>query len=376
MSSSPAMTSVVIDSVRGLERLSKRSSVVLRWRGTPSSSSSPSPQPSSTLPRLNPSERACNASEHWHTRIVARRNRCNLGPRRYPFSPIDNVPPMNHTPGALVCRSDQPIMRPRDLLWLGFHLVDRAQYCVGFARSIRLPPKWSLSMKRFQWAIAMLLLALAQCAYADSIPTFEITQLSLNIFPSSFPGNVGISFTGPGLFGSGVGTGNCLSPPFWCAQGNIDGLLPGASLNPTLDHFFTDFLQGSVIFGGQTHSFENTGSGVSSIFTPYTVTFPTNGQSPFTVSVLAVLKDPLLGTLDTGQNVMFQVNNIGALTLTFDFVPAFDTEPAHYQFTHGTFDAPPVSTVPEPGTLGLMATGLAAIVGVIRKKRDCGCSPN
>ncbi|HEU0367820.1 MAG TPA: hypothetical protein VFR42_01335, partial [Candidatus Acidoferrum sp.] len=89
-------------------------------------------------------------------------------------------------------------------------------------------------MKRLLLIVVLLLVVFAPCAYADSIPTFEITQLSLNIFPSLFPGNVGISFTGPGLFGSGVGTGNCLSPPFWCAQGNIDGLLPGASLNPTL----------------------------------------------------------------------------------------------------------------------------------------------
>jgi hypothetical protein len=44
--------------------------------------------------------------------------------------------------------------------------------------------------------------------------------------------------------------------------------------------------------------------------------------------------------------------------------------PGFYQFNSGSFVAgtPPAPT-PEPGTLGLMGTGLAGLAGVIRRRR-------
>jgi hypothetical protein len=56
----------------------------------------------------------------------------------------------------------------------------------------------------------------------------------------------------------------------------------------------------------------------------------------------------------------------GTLSLSFDPVQG---KPSLYQFTAANFFA--VSTVPEPGIMSLMATGLAGIFGVIRKKRAC-----
>ena len=56
----------------------------------------------------------------------------------------------------------------------------------------------------------------------------------------------------------------------------------------------------------------------------------------------------------------------GKFCSTWTFVPASDEFPAGFVFTEGKFLA---ATTPEPGTLGLMATGLAGIIGVIRRKR-------
>ena len=53
--------------------------------------------------------------------------------------------------------------------------------------------------------------------------------------------------------------------------------------------------------------------------------------------------------------------------LTFNVIPAEGDSPAGYQFVHGEF----IAATPEPGTIGFMATGLAGIIGVIRRKRNC-----
>jgi hypothetical protein len=52
--------------------------------------------------------------------------------------------------------------------------------------------------------------------------------------------------------------------------------------------------------------------------------------------------------------------------LNLGFVPASEEFPAGYVFSEGKFVA---ATTPEPGTLGLMATGLVGIIGVIQRKR-------
>jgi hypothetical protein len=76
-----------------------------------------------------------------------------------------------------------------------------------------------------------------------------------------------------------------------------------------------------------------------------------------------------------GQDETFRYLNLtlpsgGGWNLNFAFFPASGVNPAYYVFVNGTFTAgtPPAAT-PEPGTLGLMATGLVGIVGAIRRKR-------
>jgi PEP-CTERM motif-containing protein len=97
-------------------------------------------------------------------------------------------------------------------------------------------------------------------------------------------------------------------------------------------------------------------------------TFPTNGVSTFTVRVPAILNGPIQGQGDFPNFSSFQLNmpQTGHLVLTFNFFPASGGVPANYEFSQGNFVA---TTTPEPGTLGFMVTGLAGIIGVIRRKR-------
>jgi hypothetical protein len=54
-------------------------------------------------------------------------------------------------------------------------------------------------MNYLRLAIAMLLAVTTQCSYADSIPIFHITQVTMSMGPHNGSGdNVGFSFTGPG----------------------------------------------------------------------------------------------------------------------------------------------------------------------------------
>jgi PEP-CTERM motif len=219
-------------------------------------------------------------------------------------------------------------------------------------------------MKSFYWAIAMLILLLAQCAYADSVPTFDITHASIPIFPNEGGDNEFFTFSGPGASMFGGGTAVC----DWCIFGTTFAL--GSSVNPSVQIVTFDFVQGTVRFGGEAHDvvvlFNSSITALSSF------TFPTSGKSTFIVTVPAILNGPIVGEAATGDSFNLQVPP-GPLTLTFAFVPAQNGSPAFYQFTKGSFA---LATVPEPGALGLMATGLAGVIGVIRRKRNCKPSPN
>jgi PEP-CTERM motif-containing protein len=102
--------------------------------------------------------------------------------------------------------------------------------------------------------------------------------------------------------------------------------------------------------GGTTFSWFNGSQGV---------TFPSNGQD-FSISVPASL-DIIAGTiLATCSNVCQTVSlttTAGTLTLSF-FYSAAD---GMYYGTSGSFTCAAVTTVPEPGTLGLMVMGVVAV---------------
>jgi hypothetical protein len=173
-------------------------------------------------------------------------------------------------------------------------------------------------MKGFHWAIATLILLLAQCAYADSVLTFDITHAGIPIFPNNGGDNEFFTFTGPVASIFGGGTAVCA----WCVEGTQ--FSPGSSLNPSVELVTFDFVQGTVRFGGQAHDvvvlFNSSIAALSSF------SFPTNGKSAFIVTVPAILNGPIVGEAATGDSFNLQVPP-GPLTLTFAFVPAQNGSP-------------------------------------------------
>jgi hypothetical protein len=97
--------------------------------------------------------------------------------------------------------------------------------------------------------------------------------------------------------------------------------------------------------------------------------FPFGGNNPsiFTVTVPASFG---LVQGETSNGTFFDVNiPPGKLVLTFDYYPASNGNPGAYWFSQGYYKAQGVPGIPEPGTIGLVATGLGGIVGLIRRKR-------
>jgi len=211
-------------------------------------------------------------------------------------------------------------------------------------------------MKRFLCVVVIPLVVFVPCAYADGIPTL-FAQANIPFVINSGSGdNLGIStFNGPGV--SIVADGGDLVYDW---ERNS---LAGSSLTPVVELIAFGSAQGSVSLGGQVHPVDGLGEALTSAITALgSFTFPTNGNGTFTVSLPATLN---LISGSAGSEFSLQAPP-GRLVLTFDFLPAQPGFPATYEFVQGVY-----TTTPEPGTLGLMASGFAGIVGVVLRKRNC-----
>jgi len=223
-------------------------------------------------------------------------------------------------------------------------------------------------MKRFQWAILTLLVILAQYAYADSISTFRITRAV--VFVGAGSDNAGFLLTGPGI--SIAGDGGIACQRDWC-----DGQIFPAG-GPSAANFFHDqiFLEENrVEIGGHVLTDDTLD------LTPFLelttfggFTFPVNATvgATFKGCQPAAMPDSFTGTAGSGDEFttfILQMPTGGKFCSTWTFVAASDEFPdefpAGFVFTEGKFVA---STVPEPGTLGLVGCGLAGIVAAVRKR--------
>lgn len=217
-------------------------------------------------------------------------------------------------------------------------------------------------MKRLLWAIALVVPIFAQWAHADSITMF-VAQANIHFVANCCGGdNQHATFIGPGVNLTASGDVSCS----WCGPATVF-LVPGSSLTPNVDNRSLDFVfvTGVLVFDGQPQVVNPNDSGLfaTGITALGSFRFPTNGRN-FTVTVPAMLDGPLGGGTGEGPTLhSFDLQiPTGKLVLNFDFVR--DGTTPYYQFSHGVF-----TTVPEPGTLGLMASGLAGILGIVLRKR-------
>ncbi len=196
-----------------------------------------------------------------------------------------------------------------------------------------------------------------------------VVMTSITAFANSFT-NLNVTFTVNPNNGSG---------------GNIGGLISGSGVHfltggGTFYGWFNDFLgnaPGSVGGGGTTifwgDAFGKIGSQTyadgdvaldPTAFNAGSFTFPTNGQD-FTIVVPASM-DVISGTILTScpNNVcqtLTLTTNPGKLTLSFFYSQANGL----YYGSSGSF----ITTVPEPGTLGLVALGIVALArGCVHKR--------
>jgi hypothetical protein len=204
-------------------------------------------------------------------------------------------------------------------------------------------------MRRLLCLAALSLVVSAPAAHAD-ILNIEITYVTgVMNGNNGNGGNVSFTLMGPG--GTIISTSDAGMACFsWCS-------------GPIPDLSFFDGPSQVYIGSFQTAILRGTAYDPINDFSISCCLFGSNGALNPTVSGFA------------GEGETFILFNLslpaaGWGNFNFTFFPASGDNPAYYQFASATLTGgtPPVAT-PEPGTLGLMATGLAGLVGVIRRKR-------
>jgi PEP-CTERM motif len=193
-------------------------------------------------------------------------------------------------------------------------------------------------MKRFLWFTPILFVLMSSSLFADSVTTF------IGLLPNDGSGdNFGFFQQGNGVT---IGIAGGVPYDFF----NIDGYAPGSTLGGSADVFFSEaFIQ----IGSNSYDLDFNGPGTLFLSG---FTLPTNGKD-FTAHV--ELEFSASATIpDLGQTL--DVSGGRAGKMTFHFFNGF-----YYADSAG------FTVVPEPNTLGFMATGLAGIIGVIRRKRNC-----
>jgi hypothetical protein len=199
-------------------------------------------------------------------------------------------------------------------------------------------------MNFLRLAMAILFAVCAQCSYADSIHTFQITQATMQMGPNDGSGdNLSFTFTGPGLTITGIGGMGCIE---WCSGQPIYDL----SSVGTSQIFITGFTTATI--GGI--SYDPNTLAFASLFDAF------GGLNASTTG--------FVGEGDTFTQFRITAPTNGGWNLNFAYVQANGDTPAYYYFTDGEFSANARVVTPEPGTVSLMLVGLAGIAGIAKRK--------
>ena len=197
-------------------------------------------------------------------------------------------------------------------------------------------------MKRLLSALVLAFVVLAPRAYADSILNINITYVTAHMGPNNGSGdNISFTLIGPGTKITGIGGMACFA---WCSDPIPDLNSVGAS------QVFVSFFTGATV-GGITYN-PDTDISISCCLFDFSGSLNPSASG-------------FVGEGETFKLVNFTLPGGGGWS--FNFIGS----PGNFQFVSGTFTAgtPPPVVTPEPGTLGLMATGLAGLAGVIRRRR-------
>ena len=215
-------------------------------------------------------------------------------------------------------------------------------------------------MRRSLVVVLAAFLSCAVAAHAGSIPTLTAMQGTMLVSqgqPFGVVGLVDYSFSGNGfsLIGSGTvgGCGFCSSFVFG-----------GSTLDPSMVPIGEGF--DLLTIGGTSYS------PVQTSFSAFTFgpsfNLPTGNQAtfsitlPFTFSGVATPCpfDPSLQACSSGPVATINFNSAGTATLNYT------QQGGVWSFTSGTFT---LSPVPEPGTFLLTGSGIAGLLGVVRRRR-------
>lgn len=223
-------------------------------------------------------------------------------------------------------------------------------------------------MKHLLRIFSMLFVLTSISAFGDSV-SYVTATFSLN--PNDGSGdNIGGNISGPGInVGWGGGT------PFDWFNSSFPFSAPGSGGGggTTID---PDYVAGTI--GSQSYSGGQELSLYPVTLTAGGFTFPTNGQQNFTVTVPAsmglltlVSNEPCTSSIDCPQTWVFATRQ-GELTLSY----TYETSPFGngYVADSGFFTS---TATPEPGTLGLIAIGMCALLWRWRtsdSQKFSGCS--
>ena len=217
-------------------------------------------------------------------------------------------------------------------------------------------------MKNLRWAIVALLVVFVQYARADSVSVFNISQATI-LFGPDFNGsgdNSLFTFAGPGTTIVGGGSFCFGGLDQWCSGFSLPG---GTSVTPNVGLLSFESLA-IVTIGGHSYNPIDSTLFFSSITAASSFTLPMGTNSPlsFTVTIPA--------NLTSVRGVVFGVDgspNLFDLTIApGKLVLTFTAGPDVYSLDRGQF----IVTTPEPGTIFLLATGLAAMIS---RKRSWRC---
>jgi len=189
--------------------------------------------------------------------------------------------------------------------------------------------------------------------------------LPLTVFANS-----SVDFTNSGGTLSGSGAGLMLSGSNLIAVNGLNGmgLLTGSNLGSltfSTGALMSGSLAGGGMFSGTGSSFVITGNGSSGV--PSGVIFQGMFSGPVTWTMMTLangthiysLSGTITGTWMNGTTV-----SGASVQLTLNTGKGFFTGSVNIS----SGDSSIVTTVPEPGTLGLLGTGLVGLAGAVRRK--------